>query len=164
MIGRLRLSGRRAGLIRLAGAVLLLAAIVLGWRAGHLRAPGDIGVVPAPWALPQRQSSDAEADAAILRARRPWGGSAAFSDPEVVRPAPAAPSWRLVGTVERDDGRFALIEIGTQPGARLEYRGIGEQLPDSSVVMQIDPDSITTQGGAGLPAGPIVYRLFQKKT
>jgi hypothetical protein len=163
VIGRTR-QARRGAAIALAGTALLTGAVVLGWNAGEPTAARETGAAAASWALPQQQRSDTEADAGVLRARRPWGGNGAFRDTEGLAPPPAVVPWKLVGTVARDDGRFALIQVGPQQGGKLEYRGIGDRLPDSSIVIQIEPDSITTREGADLAAAPIVHRLFQKKS
>jgi hypothetical protein len=164
MIGRMSPRRRRGTVLPAAGILIVASAVMLGWRDTQPIAPRDAAIPAAQWALPSPRHDDAEADAAVLRARRPWGGSTAFHDTEAPAAPPVAATWRLVGTIARDDRRLALVEVGPQPESKLEYRGIGDRLPDSSVVMQIEPDSITTQGGEGLPAGPIVHRLFEKKS
>jgi hypothetical protein len=162
MIGATLLTDRRRGpLLGVVGAALFLAAGILGWSARGSLVSHDNAPAADAWALPKQQSTDPEADAAILRARRPWGGSAAFHDTEAPLPvAPAASPWRFVGTVVRDNESFALIEIGKE----LKYLGTGDALPDNGIVMHIEQDSIVVQGPPGSPAGSITYRLFHKNS
>jgi hypothetical protein len=164
MIGQRMPQGRRAAVLGTAGAVVMGAAILLGWNAARPPTALSSAVPPDPWALPRDQRSDTAANVAILRARRPWGGTAAFRDIDGAPPVQAALPWRLVGTVVRDNVRFALIEIGPQPRGQLKYFGIGDRLPDSSIVVQIEADSITVQGRAGSPAESTIYRLFHKNS
>lgn len=112
------------------------------------------------WSLPQAGSRDIERDLAVLTARRPWGGGEAFADIE--NPAPVSAPWRLVGVVQRANQRFALILIGSGPGAKLEYRAVGDVLPDGNVLVQIGDDSATSGNDKSLTAGPRVHRLFEK--
>jgi hypothetical protein len=164
MIGAALLTDRRRGpLLGVIGAALFVTAGILGWSARGSLVSHDKAPTADAWALPKRPNTDTEADAAILRARRPWGGSAAFRDAEAVPAAPVAPAsspWRFVGTVVRDNESFALIEIGKE----LKYLGTGDALPDNGIVMRIEQDSIVVQGPPGSPAGAITYRLFHKNS
>src|SRR5207302_1777608 len=83
-------------------------------------------------------AADTARDAAILRARRPWGGQVSFRDIDAAPPPPPAQPWTLVGTIVRDDRRFALIQIGPRGTGKLEYMGVGDKLPDGSRVEEIN--------------------------
>jgi len=157
MIGFAALRGRPLLATGMAGLVLFAGAVALGWRAGeapHLQA----GQAPATqWVLPQLRTTDTEQDTAYLMTRRPWGGSTAFRDPEAM---PPTVSWQLAGVVGRDGRWFALVAVGPQPTAALQYRTIGERLPDDTVLVQIDTDSVTSEGPQGVRR---VHRLFEKR-
>jgi hypothetical protein len=114
--------------------------------------------------LQRPASSDTAGDLAVLRSRKPWGGGTAFVDPEIA-PAPMqnAEPWRLAGVIERDREALALILIGSGPTARLEYRAVGDRLPDGSVFVRIDADSATSQEGQPPAVVQHVYRLFENK-
>jgi len=142
-----------------AAATLLAAA--LGWQVGQPPTTAAPITTPANWALPTLAGRDPGPDAAILAARHPWGGRAGFRDVDAPAPAPGS-SWRLAGIVERGDERLALVLIGPGPTGRLEYRAVGDALPDGSVLVQIDADSATSEGGQSEAAGRRVYRLFDK--
>jgi hypothetical protein len=163
MIGLPALGGRRAVQVACAAALLLTASVVLGWRAGRETTAAAASAAPTQWTLPGDGADNPERDAAILRARRPWGGGNAFHDIDSGPVIPTVQPWTLVGTIVRDDRRYALIRVGP-PSSKIEYRGIGEKLPDGSTVDAIDADGITTAGGSGRGAKPIVYRLFTKKS
>ena len=146
-------------------AVLFAVAVGLGWRAGEAPTATGALAAPAPWALPEVTASDPGRDVAILTARHPWGGGAAFRDIESTpppAPPPAVIPWQLAGVIERGGERFALILLGRGPSAKLEYRAIGDSLPDGSVLVQIDADSATSDGGQSAAAERRVYRLFEK--
>ena len=145
-------------------AVLLAGAVSLGWRAGEAPSSNAAAPATAPWALPQVRTQDPARDVATLTARRPWGGDTAFRDTESAPPAysPDAVPWQLAGIIERGGERFALILVGPGPAAKLEYRTIGDSLPDGSVLVQIGADSATSDGGKSAAADRRVYRLFEK--
>jgi hypothetical protein len=160
MIALAALRGQPLFRVAAAAAIAFVGAVALGWRAGYV-APGETASIePAPWILPQPHSEDTEQDASILTTRRPWGGGAAFRDPEQ---GPAPTSWRLAGIVERDGRRFALITVGQRPTATLEYRTVGDRLPDGSVLVQIDPDSAISEGPQNSGVERRVQRLFEKR-
>ncbi len=160
MIGS-RLNPRRRLQLSAAFAAFFAAAVILGWRTGGAPAAPPLATPAEAWTLPQLTASDPARDAAILKARRPWGGGAAFHDIDSPAPASRAP-WQLAGIVERGNERFALILVGQGPAARLEYRGMGDSLPDGSVLVQIGADSATSEGGQPAAAERRVYRLFEK--
>src|SRR5712692_7567532 len=119
-------------------AALVAGAVVLGWRAGETPTATAAAGAPAPWALPQVSVRDPARDVAILTARHPWGGGAAFRDIDSARaPSLATMPWHLAGVIERGDERLALILVGQGPAAKLEYRAKGDLLPDGSVLVQI---------------------------
>lgn len=164
MIGGGLLTGRRRGpLLGTIGTALFLIAVILGWNTRGSLVSHDAAPASDAWALPKTQSDDARADAALLRARRPWGGGAAFREIDGDPPVPFTPAsspWRFVGTVVRDNEAFALILVGKD----LKYIGTGGALPDNGTVQQIEQDSIVVQGPAGSPAGLVTYRLFHKNS
>ena len=160
MTGSALLRGRRLVQLSIACGALLIGAILAGWHAGDPPADEAARLAPEAWVLPSPNLRDPEQDIAIINSRQPWGGRAAFRDPEL---APAGNAvWRLAGVVERGGELFALIMVGPAGGARLEYRSVGESLPDGSVLVQIDPDSATSQRGQSVAAERSVHRLFEK--
>src|SRR5207237_793916 len=86
-------------------------------------------------------------------------GDRACRDTATLPRVPVVISWRCVGIFLRDNSPFALILFGPPGATKLEYRTIGEALPDGSTLVQIDTDSVTAQNGPGLPAGSVVRRL-----
>ena len=162
MIGAALLARRRPVQLAAAFAALLAAAAVLGWHAGAAPSSAAAAAAPARWALPPVNPRDPAHDAAILTARHPWGGGAAFRDIDTPVPASAAMPWHLAGIVERGDERLALVLVGNGPTAKLEYRAVGDSLPDGSVLVQIGADSATSEGGQSAAAERRVYRLFDK--
>ncbi len=162
MIGAALLARRRPVQLAAAFAALLAAAAVLGWHAGAAPSSAAAAAAPARWALPPVNARDPAHDAAILTARHPWGGGAAFRDIDTPAPASAAMPWHLAGIVERGDERLALVLVGNGPTAKLEYRAVGDSLPDGSVLVQIGADSATSEGGQSAAAVQRVYRLFDK--
>jgi len=163
MIGAASWRDRRALVSIAAAGLAVAAAAALGWHSGQAAPPTSGRSAPAGWSLPQEAGADPAHDAAVLRARHPWGGGASFRDIDAAPPAPAAQPWTFVGTVLRDGHRYALIRTGP-PTATLDYRVVGDKLPDGSRLDTIDADSITTLGGAGHGEAPIVYRLFKKRS
>jgi hypothetical protein len=135
--------------------------VVLGWRAGRPGPAPQAAVDKTPWAVPAPAAADPARDAAILRARWPWGGTVAFRDIDAGPPAAPSQPWALVGTIARDAERFALIRVGPGPAGRIEYRGVGDKMPDGSRLDEIAGDSVTTQAGGN--AAPVVHRLFDKR-
>jgi hypothetical protein len=160
MIGQALWRKPSAALWAAGAAAVLVGATVLGWRSGQASDLARAAAAPSAWELPQTVAENPERDAAVLRTRHPWGGRASFHD---IDAAPVAQPWTLVGTVLRDEGRYALIRVGP-PTGKIEYRSIGEKLPDGSTVDKIDADGITTAGGPGRGGRPTLYRLFDKKS
>lgn len=150
--------------LQLAAAFLVLlgGAVVLGWQSGAAPTEAPPAARSAPWVLPQIVASNAARDAAALSARRPWGGASSFVDIDSPRPVAATQPWQLAGVIERDNERLALVLIGRGPNAKLEYRAVGETLPDGSVLVQIGADSATSEGGQSAAAERRVHRLFDK--
>jgi hypothetical protein len=145
----------------LTGAAVAIA-VVLGWQAGDVSQIAMRPEAPAVWSLPSPQAPDPDRALAILAARRPWGGSSSFSDSETPIPLSAGSAWRLVGIVQRADERYALILIGTGPTAKVEYRIVGDTLPDGTKLVQIDTDSATSTSDTSSLASRRVHRLFEK--
>ena len=144
-------------------AVLLAAAIILGWRTGDPTKAPPAAAAPVAWELPQIAARDPSQDVAILTARHPWGGGAGFQSIDSPRPPPAAVRpWRLVGVIERGEERLALVLVGPGPDGKLEYRAVGDSLPDGSVLVQIGTDSATSEGGQSATPERRVHRLFDK--
>jgi len=160
MTGSALLRGRRLMQLTIACGALLVGAILAGWHAGDAPVDDAARLASAAWTLPSPNVRDPEQDVAIINSRQPWGGRAAFRDPEL--PPSGNAVWRLAGIVERGGELFALIMVGPAAGGRLEYRSVGESLPDGSVLVQIDPDSATSQRGQSVTAERSVHRLFEK--
>jgi hypothetical protein len=156
----LSLLANRLAQLGLLTAAAFVGALALGWRAGELPQSAPAGEAPTDWSLPAPGARDTERALAVLTARKPWGGGDSFADIE--NPAPVSAPWRLVGVVQRENQRFALILIGSGPGAKLEYRAIGDLLPDGNVLVQIGDDSATSGIDKSSPAGQRVHRLFEK--
>ena len=156
----LSLLANRLAQLGLLTAAAFIGALVLGWRAGEIPPSAPAGEAPMDWSLPPAGARNIEHDLAVLTARKPWGGGDAFADIE--NPAPVSAPWRLVGVVQRADQRFALIMVGSGPGAKLEYRAVGDVLPDGNVLVQIGDDSATSGADKSLAAGQRVHRLFEK--
>ena len=156
----------RRGAVRFGLPVFLalLLAVALGWRAGQATGVALAPVAATVWALPTQQTVSPEKEAGILRERHAWGGRAAFRDIDAGPAVPTGQPWTLVGTVLRDNRRFALIRMGPQPTGALEYRTAGEKMPDGSTLEQVDADSITISGGSGRRPGKTVFRLFEKRS
>jgi hypothetical protein len=142
----------------LTGAAVAVAA-ALGWQAGAMTRTAR-PEPPAIWSLPSPRATDIDGALAILAARKPWGGSNSFTESE--GPVALSAAWRLVGIVQRAEQRYALVLIGSGPAARLEYRAVGETLPDGSKLVQIDVDSVTSSSASPPPTGRRVLRLFEK--
>lgn len=161
MIGIAILGRRRLILLCLGFVALLAAAATLGWQNGAIAGKPAAPPRPIAWSLPQSAARDPAGDLAMLEARHPWGGRAAFRDIDA-GPPPAQAPWHLAGIVERGDERLAMIFVGIGPAAKLEYRSLGENLPDGSVLVQIGADSATSERGKSSVAERRVYRLFEK--
>jgi hypothetical protein len=165
VIGSALFRGPRPAQLGLATGALAACAMIFGWHAGKIPVPRATPAPPTAWEFPRPTTSDTASDLAILRLRKPWGGGTAFVDPEIA-PAPQiqnAEPWRLAGIIERDHQALALILIGSGSTARLEYRAVGDRLPDGSVFVGIDADSATSQEGQPPTVVQHVYRLFENK-
>lgn len=168
-------------LIRL-GAVVLVAAAgaaVLGWGAGVTPLPPLAAIPKETWELREIKPEDTAKLVEVLAARHPWAGfidSSRRPDQRrtAARPQPKAPAtpWRLAGIVQRGDESFALIATGQAAQTKIEYRRVGDSLPDGSILVQISPDSAKTQPASPPPSSDDtppenpetrVYRLFDKK-
>lgn len=154
---------RRMVIIGLGASLMFAVAVVFGWRNGSA-VGANVPVIPATaWELPHPKVVDAEQQADTLRRLKPWGGSVAFNGSEAPTPVrPAAAAWRLVGTVERATERYALISVAGEPSGHVEYRTIGDLMPDGGKLLKINADSVTVRGTDANSEG-VVYRLFDKK-
>jgi hypothetical protein len=161
MIGQSPFERRRVVVVGLSAS--LMFAVVVGWRSGSAVGTSASPIPATAWELPHPKVADAEQEADTLRRLRPWGGQVAFNGSEAPTPVRAAAvAWRLVGTVARAAERYALISVGGQPNGHLEYRAIGELMPDGGKLLKIDADSVTVRGTDANSEG-VVYRLFDKK-
>jgi len=171
-------------LVRIAGAavVVFVVAVTLGWRAGETAVPPLPPLAKDNWSLPKVQAEDTVKDLAIMKGKHPWTGfldmtkrltlerpNAAKPAP-VVRKAPPKPKvpWRLAGIIQRGEESFVLIATGQAAKTKLEYRHVGDSLPDGSILVQIMPDSAKTQSPSSDSSASdnpetSVYRLFDKK-
>jgi hypothetical protein len=149
-----------------------IAAIVsafLGWQSGQILVPAGPPLAPTPWELPPRSTEDPTRDLAILTARRPWTNAflEAGAGPAQAEPTGAASSraaaWRLAGIVQRLGENLALIAIGQPDAAKLEYRRVGDSLPDGSTLVQITSDNLVTKS-LGPSGEQRVYWLFRGKS
>jgi hypothetical protein len=162
----------------------VLMALFLGWGSGYTPPPPLTRAAPEQWKLNPPAPPDAAKDLAALKARHPWSadmpGAASAAGGAGGADGPGAPAdpkavWRLAGVIERGDERFALIAIGVEPSVTLEYKKIGDALPDGSVLVQITPNSATTGPSKAAPkdapnsidapdaSGQHIYRLFGSK-
>lgn len=154
---------RQVVVVGLGASLMLTVSVVFGWRDGSAAGANAAPVPATAWELPHPNVTDPEQEADTLRRLRPWGGQAAFNGSEAPAPVqPAAAAWRLVGTVERATERYALISVAGQPNGRIEYRAVGDLMPDGAKLLKIDADSVTVRGPDASSKG-VVYRLFEKK-
>jgi len=173
----------RRVLLRLGAVALVLTAgsAALGWRAGETPLPPPSAIPKESWELREIKPEDTTTLVGVLAARHPWAGfidaskrpdlrRAARTPPK--RPPPPPPPWRLAGIVQRGDESFVLIATGQAAQTKIEYRRVGESLPDGSILVQILPDSAKTQPASAAPDSDDsppenpetrVYRLFDKK-
>lgn len=157
--------------IRLAvlSGVAAVVSAFLGWQAGQISVPARPPSPPTPWELPAQPAADPTKDLAILTARRPWTNAFLAAGANAAQGAAAGASgspaveWRLAGIVERPGENLALIVIGQAGAAQLEYRRIGDALPDGSTLVQITPDTAVTKP-AGSSGEQRVYWLFRGKS
>lgn len=141
-----RASWSRLGL--LAGGATTVA-LWLGWQAGETPVTPTPNPPPARWAMPEKPAEDPARDLAILTARRPWtnaitglaGAAQPGQNPGGIGAPGAPPEWRLAGIVERSDGNYVLIATGQPGSTKIEYRRVGDSLPDGSTLVDIGPDS-----------------------
>jgi hypothetical protein len=163
VIGRSDFGRPRLVVLGIPALLIVAAAMVFGWRAGAADEAVTAPVDATAWDLPRPKVSDTAREVAILRQRRPWGGQASFSDSETPNTGPVSTAaWRLVGTVERGTQWFALISVGEQRAEHLEYRAVGDPLPNGGNVVKVDADSVTV-GGWSAGSEDVTYRLFGKK-
>lgn len=143
---------------------IFACAVVLGWNAGDIIVPRPSPLPPTRWSLPRLRPEDPAKDLAVVTAGRPWNRSDAAgtgAQPQIpVNPTP--PSWRLAGIAKRSTESVALIAKGSAPTAQIDDLHVGDRLPDSSVIIALTPDSITTKGGKQ-PSAHTMYRLFGAK-
>jgi hypothetical protein len=159
--------------IRLAvlSGVAAVVSAFLGWQAGQISVPAGPPPAATPWVLPPRPTEDPARDLAILTARGPWTNAFLLArsagigseQPEAARASNSKPPvWRLAGIVQRPGENFALIVIGQPDAAKLEYRRVGDSLPDGSTLVQITSDNAVAEP-AGSSGEQRVYWLFRGK-
>lgn len=164
------MTGRETNWRRLAalGTAAVAIAVFLGWQAGSMTVDPISLPPPGRWSMPAHPAENLARDRAILDARRPWGdpyASQSGGGPNGLatsaRPGSAqALQWRLAGVVERPSGNFALIAKGPPRAEHLEYRAVGDKMPDGSTLVAITAESATVEG-AGAEAERRVLRLFR---
>ncbi|HZT87012.1 MAG TPA: hypothetical protein VFA12_03515 [Stellaceae bacterium] len=159
MIAALRLE--RGMLVRYGAPAAVIAACagLLGWNAGETTLPAMPTPAATPWALPPPNREDPGRDLAVLTQRKPWNPGLLGT---AKTPQNAPPSWRLAGIVRRGDSAFALIEIGSGAAAKLEYKRVGETLPNGGTLAALSADSAVVKDGKDSP-GEKVYKLFDRK-
>lgn len=143
---------------------IFACAVVLGWSAGDIIVPQPPPPPPTRWSLPRMRPADPARDLAVVTAGRPWNRSeAAGTGAQLQTPVISTPpSWRLAGIAKRSTESVALIAKGSAPTAQIDYMRVDDRLPDSSVIIALTPDSITTKGGKQ-PSTRTMYRLFGAK-
>ncbi|MBV8121837.1 MAG: hypothetical protein JO081_18075 [Alphaproteobacteria bacterium] len=159
------LSHRSLARLGIPAGLIFACAVILGWSAGDVIVPPPSSRPPSAWALPRPRTEDPARDFAAVMAGRPWNrGSPLGGGSQSRAPAVAAPaSWRLAGIAQRGGEGFALIASGAAPSAKIDYARVGDRLPDSSVIVALTSDSITTKGGKESSASAHIYRLFGAK-
>ncbi|MFZ2004681.1 MAG: hypothetical protein WAV02_06325 [Stellaceae bacterium] len=163
MIGQSPFQRRRVVVLGLGALVMLAVAVMAGWRSGSAVGATAPPTPATAWELPHPKVADTEQEADILRRLKPWGGQVAFNGSEAPTPVRAAAvAWRLVGTVDRATEWYALISVAGQADGHVEYRTIGDLMPDGGKLLKINADSVTVQGTDANSEG-VVYRLFDKK-
>jgi hypothetical protein len=143
---------------------IFACAVVLGWNAGDIIVPQPPPLPPTRWSLPRLRPADPARDLAVITAGRPWNRSdAAGTGAQPQMPViPTLLSWRLAGIAKRSTESVALVAKGSAPTAQIDYLRVGDRLPDSSVIVALSPDSITTEGSKQ-PSTRTTDRLFGAK-
>jgi hypothetical protein len=158
----------RGSLVRLGvpAGLIFACAVILGWSAGDVIVPPQRSPPPIRWSLPRPRTEDTTRNLAAVIAGRPWNRGYPIGAGAQTGPAPAAappPNWRLAGVAKRSGESFALIASDATPTAKIDYLRVGDRLPDSSVIVALTPDSVTTKGGKQSATRAHVYRLFSAK-
>lgn len=148
--------------LAIAGAIILVCAVVLGWNAGYTAVPPPPRLRPIRWVLPPPRAANPAKDLAAILAIHPWGhGGLPAMGAARPKPAAAVPIWRLAGIVERGRGRFALVTTGSGAAAKSQYLRVGDHLPDGSAIVALRRDRLVSATRA--PPGRRIYRLFGRK-
>lgn len=132
----------------LGAMVIALAGFGAGWFGADARVDVKPLVVPAePWREPSVPTADPTVVSARLRMRSPFGAEATPAPAAAESPREPAVSWRLSGIVADEHASAAVILITEQgqPGARAQYRYVGEELPDGSRIVEISVTGMTVE-------------------
>ena len=133
-----------------AAAALLVATIVVGWLQTGIAQDGDrIVAARESWSEPSTQSKDPGAVLARL-AQHPLWRIEPRQNAGVAAPSlPPATKWHLAGVIADRDHPSAVIFVERQgaPGEGLQYRQVGDQLPDGARLVAISVTSITVESG-----------------
>jgi hypothetical protein len=101
-----------------------------------------------PWREPRIYAGDPAAALESLAQHPLWEGA---PKPPAVAPAEAAPpaSWRLSGILSDDGSPRAVILLmsGGRSPAQVQYRRVGDLLPDGSRISEISNTTITVESG-----------------
>lgn len=141
-----------------AGAMAALLVIgLIGWQQAESRlAEPQLRVRSSnTWSLPNMGRQDPDAAIAALNLYPIWGPRV---KKVVKKAAPAATEKKLdqiTGIIAEGDKLYAVVTVG---GIDIFRRGVGETLPDGSLVEEISPTSVTVS----LNAEKRVYRFFEK--
>lgn len=137
----------------LLGALLIVAAVVVGWADAELPSPTVGAAARAPNAVRPLARANIENDRRIIAERQPWGAD----QPTQAAPAaaagaaPAAPpgSWRFGGIMRVGDTDFVVLLVQPQPNAAFFFRylTIGDSLPDGQVIERVAEDSVQVRKG-----------------
>lgn len=159
------LANRRLAIRPLAGAAGLALAVGLGWLDAPATAPPAYAPPAEAWSLPTLAQSQSGRGLAEVTALRPWSADRRPAAPPNPSPTagPAPEGWRLAGIVLRGEERFVLITGGSVNSQDVEYKRVGDTLPDGSIILQISQDSVITEGGASSPGGRTTHRLFDSR-
>lgn len=154
------LSGGRRPHLWIAATLVAAATLSLafGWQMGQETQQSALAPAAEAWSLPQPQETAPGQDMAEITTKRPWAAEGRAAGMGAIRPdaGSGATGWRLAGTVQRGDQQFALIARGTA----LEYKRVGDSLPDGSIILQINQDGVITDGGSSSPDKKTRHTLF----
>jgi len=136
--------------VALVAVGLLAGGMGLGWMMAGDGKVGTSLVAPGEaWREPRVYPGDPAAALLSLAQHPLWQPP---PKPPAVATAQAdpPPSWRLSGILSDDDGSLRAIILLTSGGrspAQVQYRRVGDLLPDGSRIIEVSNTAITVESG-----------------